>query len=177
MGNQLRTNAHGIAMSIFGYGVIITGYSGIGKSDLALELLDRGHMLIADDSVIIDAVDGYNIISASNEHPKNFLHLRGFGFININSIYSNFTSTMLSSRLHLVIELSTNDSLFNNDMLKQPIIKEIILNVPVCKFVLPVGTHRNIPLIIETYVKYYEQLQNGYDAHKHFIDSMVENKS
>jgi HPr kinase/phosphorylase len=170
MDKQIKTNLHGVAMSVFGYGVLITGCSGVGKSDLGLELVDRGHKLIADDFIVIDNASHHNIMLAAEGCAKHFLHLRGLGFINIDAMYSNFTSTMFSSKLDLIIELSTDDNLLNKDITQPLMLKEDILDIKVNKFILPLGTRRNLALIVEIYVKYYKQLQNGYDAHHDFLE-------
>ncbi|MFN8769405.1 MAG: hypothetical protein ACK5Z5_02355 [Neisseriaceae bacterium] len=164
-------NLHATAVNIYDYGVLITGDSGIGKSELALDLVARGHKFISDDSVSIKNTNNGLEISAQKD-AIGYIHVRGLGFIHIDKMYNNVCSIMENSNLELIVELVNDNSLLNKELLS-PLLDHLeILNTPIPRFKLPIGTNRNLAILSEIIVKYHHQLKNGYDSNKEFIQRM-----
>jgi HPr kinase/phosphorylase len=185
---------HGCALNIYNTGVIITGDSAVGKSELALQLLDRGHKFIADDLIVLNKsthTENNNnevihevIISAAHK-GESFLHVRGLGFINISRLYGMF-NVMPCCRLDLIIDLkqpqpSTNlqnelDEIIDieKDPLTQLINEVDILGASIMQMQLLINPCRPLALLIETMVKYNNQRQLGYDSHQDFLTHHAE---
>lgn len=161
---------HGIALEIFGHGIVIIGKSGIGKSELGLELIDRGHRLICDDLVAGTLENDKIILSSPQEFGLGFMEVRGVGFINAQYF---FGKNCICPKLPLfaVIKLVDNDMLdeINQDRLKQLITDITVLNKTYPMYQLPIGANRNLPILVELIVKYAIAKENGYDSHQAFI--------
>lgn len=161
------TRVHGVLMDIFGVGILITGLSGVGKSETAIELIKRGHRLCADDSVmvknVVNALLGY-----SPEKIRYFMELRGLGIINIKSMYGS-GSVINEKKVELVVELETWNSEKNYDRLDGESFSEEILGISVPKFVIPVTPGRNIAIIIEVAARMFRLKEMGYDASDELI--------
>jgi HPr kinase/phosphorylase len=162
---------HGIAFEIFDRGIVIIGKSGVGKSELGLELIDRGHRLICDDLVAGQLTDNQVIISAPQEFGRGFIEVRGIGFIDLARFYGSHT-ICTSKELFLVIQLVDNDMLniVNQDRLHQLIGEIEILGLKFPHYKLPIGANRNLPVLVELIVKYAIERTKGYDSHQAFID-------
>ncbi len=156
---------HGEALNIYDCGTLLTGDNAIGKSDIALELISRGHKFIADDAVSINKTSEQ--LDLTNTSNQFIMHIRGIGFINIEQVFGS-NATIAISKLDLIIHLS-NTPIEILDPLVQPQSKKEILNIAVTEYVLPFGKNRPIVCLIETIVKYHLQLQNGIDSHNTFI--------
>ncbi len=161
-------------MDIFGVGVFLTGNSGIGKSEIALGLISRGHRLIADDSTefyLRKTEESSEIVGKCPEILKNFLEVRGLGIINIkemfgeNAIKDNVTLQLVT---HLT-DLSDED-IKNSDRLHGMHSKITILGKEIARVVVPVAAGRNLSVLIETAVRNHRLRVNGYIAAKDFID-------
>jgi HPr kinase/phosphorylase len=161
-------------MDIFGVGVFLTGNSGIGKSEIALGLISRGHRLIADDSTefyLRKTAENSEIVGKCPEILRNFLEVRGLGIINIkemfgeNAIKDNVTLQLVT---HLT-DLSDED-IKNSDRLHGMHSKITILGKEVARVVVPVAAGRNLSVLIETAVRNHRLRINGYIAAKDFID-------
>jgi HPr kinase/phosphorylase len=154
---------HGTALQIYACGVIISGESGIGKSELALSLINRGHKLIADDSIKLEINQNkVNLIS-----QNTFMHIRGIGFINIAKTHDiNHLSSMMP--LCLIIELTNTTSIPSNPLQQLHSIEQIA-NLNFSKFQLPVMQNRPLADLIEIIVKYWQNCQNGHNSHTDFI--------
>lgn len=161
---------HGIALEIFGHGIVIIGKSGIGKSELGLELIDRGHRLICDDLVAGTLENDKIVLSSPQEFGLGFMEVRGIGFINAQYF---FGKNCICPKLPLfaVIKLVDNDMLdeINQDRLKQLITDVTVLNKTFPMYQLPIGANRNLPILVELIVKYSIAKENGYDSHQAFI--------
>lgn len=162
---------HGIALNIFGTGVIITGVSAIGKSELGLALVDRGHKFIVDDAIRLTHNQGH--LHVHSNQGKFILHIRGIGFIDVLQLYG-INSVATGSRIDLNIELTQGD-VTALDRLTQLKSTVSIFGVPIHQFVLPVGEHRPLILLVELIVKYYQELERGIDSHSEFIQHHDEN--
>lgn len=157
---------HGVAISIYSSGVLLLGASSIGKSELALELVSRGHKLIADDAICVTKDNGCLILASDLE--KSMLYLRGIGFLDIETLYGK-DSTQKSSPLNLIIQL-THTNIERIDPLAQLIGVENILEVPITKFELPISNNRPLALLVEVIVKYAQQRELNNDSNNEFIN-------
>lgn len=162
---------HGIALEIFGRGVVIVGKSGIGKSELGLELVDRGHRLICDDLVEGQLIDDHIIIRSPQEFALGFMEVRGIGFIDIIHLYGQ-QQMCNEKELFIVIQLVDNEVLdiINNDRLLQLIDSIIVLGVTIPLYQLPIGANRNLPILVELIVKYAIDREQGFDSHISFME-------
>ena len=160
---QARTiQEHGVLMDIDGVGVMIKGSSGIGKSEIALELLRRGHRIVADDIVVIRRV-GNVLDGSANPLVKNFMELRGVGLVNIVRLYGA-SSIKLNQEIELIIELENWDTSKTYERLGGEPEKEDILGISLTKMTIPVSPGRNIAVVIETAASVYRLSQMGYNA-------------
>lgn len=143
----LETRIHGVLVDVYGIGILITGESGIGKSETALELIKRGHRLVTDDAVDIKQIDG-ELHGTSPYITSGMLEVRGLGIIDIPALYG-LSSILRKKVIHLVIYIEQWKEGENYDRLG--IDKEYIniLNVPVRKMIMPVRPGRNLAVIIE----------------------------
>lgn len=142
-----ETRLHGVLVDVYGIGILITGESGIGKSETALELIKRGHRLVADDAVDIKEIDG-TLRGTSPYITFGMLEVRGMGIIDIPSLYG-LSSVLHSKTIKLVMHLEhwRDDAMYD----RLGIDKEYmdILNVPVRKLTVPIRPGRNVAVIIE----------------------------
>jgi HPr kinase/phosphorylase len=142
-----ETRLHGVLVDVYGIGILITGESGIGKSETALELIKRGHRIIADDAVDIKEIDG--VLEGNAPYiTSGMMEVRGMGIIDVPALYG-LSSVLDSKTVDLVISLEQWKQDENYDRLgidKQYI---DILNVPVRKIVVPIRPGRNLAVIIE----------------------------
>jgi len=164
---------HGVFMAIHGTGVLIQGKSGIGKSEIALELVNRGSELIADDRVDFKLID-QDLIGAAPKILKNKIEVRGLGIIDIKEIYG-VRSVSKEKHLKLIIELLDEKGIVFDRIGTQEL-NEVILGVEIPKIRIPLKTGRNYSTIIEAAVANY-QLKHQYniDTAKMFEDAIIEN--
>jgi len=157
----LETTIHGVCLEVFGIGVFIKGKSGIGKSETSLELINRGHRLIADDAVIIRKID--NMLKATcPELTQHLMEIRGVGILDIKHLFG-VGSIKLEQFIELAIELEEWDNKKEYDRigLDENFIE--ILDVRVPTVIIPVRPGRNISAIIEIAAKNYRQKLLGYN--------------
>ena len=168
---QARTiQEHGVLMDIDGVGVMIKGSSGIGKSEIALELLRRGHRIVADDIVVIRRV-GNVLDGSANPLVKNFMELRGVGLVNIVRLYGA-SSIKLNQEIELIIELENWDTSKTYERLGGEPEKEDILGISLTKMTIPVSPGRNVAVVIETAASVYRLSQMGYNAMEDLTERM-----
>jgi HPr kinase/phosphorylase len=162
---------HGIALEIFGKGIVIIGKSGVGKSELGIELIDRGHRLICDDLVQGTLSDNQVMLSSPHQFGIGFMEVRGVGFINAEHFFGKHCICHKELPLFIIIQLVGYDALdvINQDRLKQLITKTRILGNKYDVYQLPVGANRNLPILVELIVKYAIAKEQGYDSHQAFI--------
>ena len=158
---------HGVLMDISGVGILLTGHSGVGKSETAMELIKRGHRLVADDSVIIKKVAD-SLIGTSPEMISYFMELRGIGIINIKNMYGS-GSILNEKEIELVMELENWEEGKEYDRLGEGTLYEEILGVKVMKHVIPVKPGRNLSIIIEVAARNFRLKSMGYDAAQELI--------
>lgn len=140
---------HGSALNIFNCGVIISGESGIGKSELALELVSRGHQLIADDMICLTKIKDKIIMN--NPTDKFLVHIRGIGVVDISQVFG-LNSIVSSKELTLIIQLS-NTNILTIDPLMPLQDKTKIMDTSVVIHELPLGKQRSLPLLVEVIIK------------------------
>lgn len=143
------TSVHGVLVELFGFGVLLTGKSGIGKSETALELIHRGHRLIADDMVKFYRNTQGDVVGKSAELPF-FMEIRGLGIIDIKTLYG-LSAVRLSKTLDMIIELQAVD---NSDYMSVPSahLYEDVLGKPIKKRILEISSGRNAAAMVEVMV-------------------------
>ncbi len=154
--------SHGVLVEVFGVGVLITGKAGIGKSETALDLITRGHRLVADDTVVIKNI-GENLLGKSPEKIQYFMEVRGIGIINVQTMYGPGSIRPVKT-VDMIVELVKWDDKTNYDRLGNVKYKEEVLGILKPKLTIPVTPGRNIPAIIETAARKYRLDEAGYDA-------------
>jgi HPr kinase/phosphorylase len=149
------TERHGVFMDVLGLGVLITGDSGVGKSELALELVSRGHGLVADDVVDISRIALTTLEGRSPPMLKDFIEVRGLGVLNIRTIFGE-TAVRPKMNLKLVVQLERPAQAgAEPERLALHELSEDILGVTVRKVVIPVAAGRNLAVLIEAAVRNY----------------------
>lgn len=164
---------HAVLVEVYGIGVLITGNAGIGKSETALELITRGHRLIADDSVVVKNI-GESLIGKSPANIQFYLEVRGLGIINVQKTYGP-GSVRKSKTVDMVVELVKWDEKREYNRLGNKQYEEI-LGISLPKIVMPVKPGRNIPVIIETAARKYRLDESGYDATAELISKVFPNE-
>ncbi|MFN3603126.1 MAG: HPr(Ser) kinase/phosphatase [Leptonema sp. (in: bacteria)] len=164
----------GVLLDIFGVGVLLQGESGIGKSETALELIERGHRLIADDVVRIKAISESVIMGYTDPTIEYHMELRGIGIINIKEMYG-VRSTRKKINVEICIYLEEWKKEVEYDRLGVLEEYSYFLNVKIPKITLPVRPGRNIPILIETAAMNYRLKTMGYDTSKTFIEKVKKN--
>jgi HPr kinase/phosphorylase len=155
-------SAHGTLMEVAGIGVLITGDAGIGKSETALELVHRGHKLVADDAVIVKKVNN-QIIGTAPELTRFFMEVRGIGIIDVRQLFG--VGSMLSEQnIDLVIHLEKFTEHKKIDRLNAPAQKTRILDIDIPKYVIPVLPGRNIAIVTEVAARHHHLKLSGIDA-------------
>jgi len=140
---------HGTLVDVYGIGVLLFGKSGVGKSECALELVERGHRFVADDMVVIKKIDEYLLMGTGSPVLKHHMEIRGLGIINIREIFG-IRSVRNRKRIELVIFLEEWDSSKEYDRLGLEDEKYSIHDLEVPNIYIPVRPGRNIPIIVET---------------------------
>ena len=156
-------SVHGDLMSIFGVGTLITGESGVGKSESALDLVVRGHRLIADDVVVIKKLSNISLVGHAMPKIQNHMELRGIGIINIREMFG-ISATSESAKIELVIDLARWKHDEEYDRLGVDSYTCPILSVEVPARKIPVAPGRNIAILIEVAVKDLLLKREGIDS-------------
>lgn len=161
---------HGVFMDVMGIGVLLTGKSAIGKSELALELVTRGHRLIADDAPSFARTGPETLQGHCPAALQNFLEVRGLGILNIRALFGD-SAVKQSMPLHLVVKLAPIDpeSMPQLDRLMGTRRKRRLLDVEVPEVELPVAPGRNLAVLVEAAARNQILYNTGYDAAEDFI--------
>lgn len=164
------TSRHGVFMDVLGLGVLITGESGVGKSELALELISRGHGLVADDVVEISRIASKTLEGRCPPLLKDFLEVRGLGVLNIRIIFGE-TAVRPKMNLKLIVHLEKPGQGGADLAERLPLheLTEVILGLPVREVVIPVAAGRNLAVLLEAAVRNYILQLRGYDGTQDFI--------
>ena len=148
-----RTTMHGVLMDVLGVGILITGESGLGKSELGLELISRGHGLVADDVVELSRVGPNTIEGHCPKLLSNLLEVRGLGLLDIKAIFGE-TAVRRKMRLRMIVHLVKHSTLEEKyQRLPLDVLTENVLGIEVRKVVIPVGLGRNIAVLTEAAVR------------------------
>lgn len=171
-----RISMHGVLVDVYGLGVLIMGDSGVGKSETALELIKRGHRLIADDRVEIYQQDETTVVGEPPEILKHLIEIRGIGIIDVMNLFGAG-----AVRSNMPIQVIVNLSLWSKDQAFDRLgsAEEFtrILNVDVPKITIPVKTGRNLAIIIEVAAMNFRAKSMGYDATATFeknLENLIE---
>ena len=167
-----RLHLHSVLLDVFGLGVLILGESGIGKSECALDLIDRGHRLVADDVGEIKRM-GDVLVGVSPDLTRFHMELRGLGVLNIKDLYG-VSAMRLSKRVELVIQLERWEAGKEYDRLGLRDETFLILGVEVPLVRMPVAPGRNIALLVEVAARNQLLREGGYDAAKRFVERVDE---
>jgi len=162
---------HGVFMDVLGVGVLITGESGVGKSELALELISRGHGLVADDVVEISRIAAKTLEGRCPPVLKDFLEVRGLGVLNIRTIFGQ-TAVRPKMNLKLIVHLEkpAQSGAAPTERLPLHELTEDILGMSIRKIVIPVAAGRNLAVLLEAAVRNYIMQLRGIDSTQEFID-------
>lgn len=165
-----KTTLHGVFMSVSGIGVLITGNSGVGKSELALELMSRGHQLVADDAPEFARVAPDTLCGTCPELLRGFLEVRGLGILDVRAIFGD-NAMKHSKNLRLIIHLERHaqDVPIHLDRLRGAQRSRTVLEVNVPETLLPVTPGSNMAVLVETAVRDHILRFHGYDATEEFI--------
>ena len=165
-----RTTRHGVFMDILGMGVLLTGESGLGKSELGLELISRGHGLVADDAVDLYRVSQTSLEGRCPELLMNLLEVRGIGLLDIKAIFGE-TAVRRKMRLKLIVHLVRKETMDREfERLPYEPLYEDILGVSVLKAVIAVDAGRNLAVLVEAAVRNTILQLRGIDTYKEFIE-------
>lgn len=163
------TSLHGVFMEVQGFGVLIKGNAAIGKSELALELISRGHRLIADDIVDFYRISPERVEGRCPELLQDFLEVRGLGILNIRALFGD-NAVKPTKPLDLMIQLELADKLNPQelDRLSPKTQYERVLDVEISKVVIPIAAGRNIAVLVEVAVRNHMLLLRGINATQQF---------
>ena len=163
-----RITRDGVLCEVYGEGVLIIGESGAGKSETAVELIKRGHRLIADDAVEIRRIDAHTLTGSSPNNIRHFIELRGIGIINARRLFG-MGSVKDSEKINMVIQLEPWDATKAYDRLGLDNEYTEILDIKVPVITVPVNPGRNLAVIIETAAMNNRQKKMGYNAAKELM--------
>ncbi len=166
-----RVTRHGVLLEVSGEGVLILGDSGVGKSETALELIKRGHRLIADDAVEIRRVSEKTLVGSAPDNIRHYIELRGVGIINARRIFG-MGAVKMTEKIDMVVQLELWDSTKIYDRLGLDDEKMNILGVEVPVTTVPVKPGRNLSIIIEAAAMNNRQKKMGYNAARELLHSL-----
>ena len=163
-----RITRHGVLVEVYGEGILILGDSGIGKSELAIELVKRGHRLVADDAVELRKVSNRQIMGTAPENIRHFIELRGIGIVNVARVYG-VGAVKLSESLDLVVQLEAWDPTKNYQRTGLENEYYDILGVSIPSTSIPVSPGRNLAVVLETAAINNRQKKMGYNAARELL--------
>ena len=165
-----RTSMHGVFMDILGLGVMITGESGLGKSELGLELISRGNGLVADDAVDLYRINQNTIEGRCPDLLQNLLEVRGIGLLDIRAIFGE-TAVRRKMRLKLIVHLVRRETLERDyDRLPHEPLTQDVLGIAVRKVVIQVVAGRNIAVLVEAAVRNTILQLRGINTYDEFVE-------
>ena len=163
-----RVTRHGVLVEIYGEGILINGDSGIGKSETAIELVKRGHRLVADDAVELRKVSNRQIMGTAPENIRHFIELRGIGIVNVARVFG-VGAVKVSESLDLVVQLEAWDPTKNYQRTGLESEYYDILGVNIPSTIIPVSPGRNLAVVLETAAINNRQKKMGYNAAKELL--------
>ncbi len=168
-----RITRHGVLVEVYGEGILILGESGIGKSEAAVELMKRGHRLVADDAVEIRRVSSKTLVGSSPEIIRHFIEMRGIGIIDVKKIFG-MGAVKDTEKIDLVIQLETwqKDKQYDRLGLVDNYTEILGLNVP--SLTIPIRPGRNLAVIFEIAAMNNRQRRMGYNAAEELNNRLIE---
>lgn len=166
-----RITRHGVLVEVYGEGVLIVGDSGVGKSESAIELVKRGHRLVADDAVEIKRVSSISLVGSSPDNIRHFLEIRGIGIINTRRLFG-VGAVKITEKIDLIIELENWDSEKVYDRMGVDDEYTSILGVKIPSLTIPVKPGRNLAIIIEVAAMNNRQKKMGYNAAEELLNNL-----
>ena len=166
-----RITRHGVLVEVYGEGILLLGESGVGKSETAIELIKRGHRLIADDAVELRKVSSRSLVGSSPENIRHFIELRGIGIINAKNIFG-IGAVKLTEKIDMVINLEPWDSTKVYDRIGLEAQTTEILDIKIPSLTIPVKPGRNLAVIIEVAAMNNRQKKLGYNAGKDLLKKL-----
>ncbi len=166
-----RVTRHGVLVEVYGEGILLVGDSGVGKSETAIELIKRGHRLIADDAVEIRRVSKKSLVGTAPENIRHFIELRGIGIINARRIFG-MGAVKLTEKIDIVINLEIWDKTKVYDRMGMENEYTEILGLRVPVLTIPVKPGRNLAVIIEVAAMNNRQKKMGYNAAKELLQNL-----
>lgn len=166
-----RITRHGVFVEVYGEGILLIGDSGVGKSETAIELIKRGHRLIADDAVEIRRVSSKTLVGSAPENIRHFIELRGIGIVNARRIFG-MGAVKMTEKIDMVIQLEQWDSEKIYDRMGLDNEYAEILNITVPMLTIPVKPGRNLAIIIEVAAMNNRQKKMGYNAAQELMHNL-----
>lgn len=166
-----RITRHGVLVEVYGEGCLLIGDSGVGKSETAIELIKRGHRLIADDAVEIKRVSKKSLVGSSPENIRHFIELRGIGIVNARRIFG-MGAVKVSEKIDMVINMELWDSKKVYDRMGMDNEYMEILGIEVPVVTIPVKPGRNLAIIIEVAAMNHRQKKMGYNAARELLQNL-----
>lgn len=168
-----RITRHGVFVEVYGEGILILGESGIGKSETAIELVKRGHRLVADDAVEIKRVSAKTLVGAAPELIKYYIELRGIGIVDVRRLFG-MGAVKATERIDLVIKLENWDpeKLYDRFGLEEE--TEDILGIEIPAITIPVHPGRNLAVVLEIAAMNHRQKKLGYNTAEEFNKRLME---
>lgn len=164
-----RTSLHGVLIEVYGEGILILGESGVGKSETALEVVKRGHRLIADDLVEIRKVSDKTLLGRAPDIIRHLIEIRGLGILDVKELYG-VSSVKMQDNVNFVINLELWDENKTYERLGVHEETTDILGIEVPSITIPVRPGRNLAIIVEVAAINFRQKQMGYNAAKALTD-------
>ncbi|HEX3026878.1 MAG TPA: HPr(Ser) kinase/phosphatase [Clostridia bacterium] len=166
-----RITRHGVLVEVYGEGILLLGESGVGKSETAIELVKRGHRLIADDAVEIRRVSSKTLVGSSPENIRHFVELRGVGIVNARRIFG-MGAVKVTEKVDMIIHLEVWDSNKVYDRMGMENEHTEILGINVPSLTIPVKPGRNLAIIIEVAAMNNRQKKMGYNAAQELLEKL-----
>ena len=166
-----RITRHGVLVEVYGEGILLIGDSGIGKSEAAVELLKRGHRLIADDAVEIRKVSGNSLVGTSPELIRNYIELRGIGIINVAKLFG-VGAVRAENQIDLVVKIVpwNTQEVYDRLGLEDKYMEILGVNIPLNT--IPITPGRNLAMILEVAAMNNRQKKMGYNAAQEFTEQI-----
>ncbi len=166
-----RVTRHGVLVEVYGEGILLLGESGVGKSETAIELVKRGHRLIADDAVEIRRVSAKTLVGSSPENIRHFMELRGVGIINARRLFG-IGAVKMTEKINMIVQLEQWDAAKVYDRMGMNEEYTDVLGVQVSSLTIPVKPGRNLAIIIEVAAMNNRQKRMGYNAAQELLEKL-----
>ena len=166
-----RITRHGVLVEVYGEGILITGDSGVGKSECAMELIKRGHRLIADDAVEIRKVSGKRLVGTSPNNIRHFMELRGVGIINARRLFG-MSAVKTNEKIDMIVHLEQWNPEKVYDRMGMETEYTEMLGIKIPALTIPVKPGRNLAVIIEVAAMNNRQKKLGYNAARELLQKL-----